>query len=634
MIAKNIARLASLAIIRELQFTACGKIPREATVGFYIFSFTFFPFSKQFVMFSQENKKKSPAWKLFRMINREKASCTICLETISTSGRNTTGITRHAEKLHPLEFINAKKEASKSMQIAQCTTSLLALSFATGGIPFQFMENRYFQMFLEKVGYEGIGADTMRKFILELADESLKILRKQIETESFVGCRNIQGKATAENVAATLAAIMDRVDCDFSRIHHVVTDGANNLVKLSDTMNIQSFAKVLCNTAKHPKTFSPTRWGGGFLLIRDFMESLDVLRSVPELVEFVPSREEKLMGNICVDLLDSIFDVMTELEGDDSTASCIIPNLVAIQKVLDLHQYKATRIGRMARSNFKSCAEVFLKDPFLRKSCFLDPRFAYFDEAIAPIKWSTVEKNFIKTYEKENPLNRLIVDKDPEPPAKKSKTSPLADLMFKQKEESGSSSLKVQKNNNTGVGQNYLQNEVATYKSQITGINGRPPLKSDPLDYWKTNQFMYPFLSNLARDYLSVPSSSASTERLFSKATGLVSNIKRNRMSPETLDAILQVSCRGQLISENSKIFQQEEYTSEDDEELVNQEEDGNDENNDESCTGIKDSNELDGIAELPPQLADKYGCGDHVIRSGEISLEENTEYSENDLEE
>ena len=56
---------------------------------------------------------------------------------------------------------------------------------------------------------------------------------------------------------------------------------------------------------------------------------------------------------------------------------------------------------------------------------------------------------------------------------------------------------------------------------------------NDPLtDFWKLNQKKLPVLSQLARKYLIIPSTSAPTERLFSTAS-LIINKKRSRLNPE-----------------------------------------------------------------------------------------------------
>lgn len=69
--------------------------------------------------------------------------------------------------------------------------------------------------------------------------------------------------------------------------------------------------------------------------------------------------------------------------------------------------------------------------------------------------------------------------------------------------------------------------------------------KKDALEFWKLQKNALPLLSKLASKYLSIPATSVPCERLFSKAA-IITNERRNRLSPKKLDELL-------FISENAK---------------------------------------------------------------------------------
>jgi hypothetical protein len=64
------------------------------------------------------------------------------------------------------------------------------------------------------------------------------------------------------------------------------------------------------------------------------------------------------------------------------------------------------------------------------------------------------------------------------------------------------------------------------------------PKNTDPLVWWRDHRSSYPTLSKLARKYLSIPSTSVPSERLFSDAGNHVS-AKRTRLAPDLVDRIL-----------------------------------------------------------------------------------------------
>lgn len=65
-------------------------------------------------------------------------------------------------------------------------------------------------------------------------------------------------------------------------------------------------------------------------------------------------------------------------------------------------------------------------------------------------------------------------------------------------------------------------------------------LSSNPLNFWKENQDMFPVLSSLARQIHCIPASSSAVERCFSSA-GFIINERRTSLHPDQLDNIIVV---------------------------------------------------------------------------------------------
>ena len=61
---------------------------------------------------------------------------------------------------------------------------------------------------------------------------------------------------------------------------------------------------------------------------------------------------------------------------------------------------------------------------------------------------------------------------------------------------------------------------------------------TDPLQYWKQKKVVWLPLADLASKYLSIPPSSAASERLFSSAADVISQ-ERNRLLPEKAEMLL-----------------------------------------------------------------------------------------------
>jgi len=58
----------------------------------------------------------------------------------------------------------------------------------------------------------------------------------------------------------------------------------------------------------------------------------------------------------------------------------------------------------------------------------------------------------------------------------------------------------------------------------------------DVMKWWKLHAEIYPDLSRMARDYLGIPATSASSERLFSSGSNMITN-KRNNLNEDNIQA-------------------------------------------------------------------------------------------------
>ena len=67
---------------------------------------------------------------------------------------------------------------------------------------------------------------------------------------------------------------------------------------------------------------------------------------------------------------------------------------------------------------------------------------------------------------------------------------------------------------------------------------GVVPEDSDILEYWKTTRKKLPLLSRLARKFLWIPASSATSERVFSTAGNVVSE-RRTNLSIDNIEMLV-----------------------------------------------------------------------------------------------
>ena len=64
---------------------------------------------------------------------------------------------------------------------------------------------------------------------------------------------------------------------------------------------------------------------------------------------------------------------------------------------------------------------------------------------------------------------------------------------------------------------------------------------NNPLIWWKTKQLKFPTVAKLAKKYLGIPATSASSERIFSKARRIITG-DRNRLAPEIAGTLFYIN--------------------------------------------------------------------------------------------
>uniref|UniRef100_A0A8R1ECT8 Dimer_Tnp_hAT domain-containing protein n=1 Tax=Caenorhabditis japonica TaxID=281687 RepID=A0A8R1ECT8_CAEJA len=84
----------------------------------------------------------------------------------------------------------------------------------------------------------------------------------------------------------------------------------------------------------------------------------------------------------------------------------------------------------------------------------------------------------------------------------------------------------------------FCSREFELYRQHIDQCIARK-VEDDSINFWRTKSATWPLLTKLALKFLSIPASSASTERVFAGAGRIFSNRLRNRLSVQTTSSIL-----------------------------------------------------------------------------------------------
>lgn len=101
-----------------------------------------------------------------------------------------------------------------------------------------------------------------------------------------------------------------------------------------------------------------------------------------------------------------------------------------------------------------------------------------------------------------------------------------------------------------------LLHEMKYFSSHIYRYFGHPrPTTSeiDVLQWWKTNRDLFPILADMARQVLCIPVSSSSSERVFSTAGQILSDLRQNMSTSLTTKIVFIKKNFGKLDTDLAK---------------------------------------------------------------------------------
>jgi len=544
----------------------------------------------------KKRRKRSEAWKHFEDIGGNIAKCLICKVIIPINGQ-TNGMLKHIRTEHK-DSVNMERNKETICDSAEELLSLLIIKdglclslldkpnfrnfcgkldpnftipsrrkFTSIMLPaiyidlqndiFQNMQRTSFMSFTTDT-WTSSSNDSYMAITCHYIDDELNFKNFLLSVESF------PEKHTALNIYEKFSQVLEKWNCQ-DKCVAVVHDSAPNMYKaMNDNFdnNLRCFGhtlqlcvlnslknmgihtiilkirSVVCHfshssTASNllevfqEKLFLPkheliqeviTRWNSTYFMLERFIEQKAAIYAV--LVDqnkqslFVDITEDDiLIISQLIKILKPYEEATKQISGENYvSASLILPIAFQLDKLLQKEQRKTSNHSIIAsfltdlNFNLQTMKTKYeIRKPLLGKCCFLDPRFK--------------DLKFLSNQDKEDILRHIACEIE--------------------QCETSASSICQSVNPQTSIlwedynGINVLDDETLRY-SQLPTIR----LNEDPLIFWNNNRKHFPSLHKLARKFLCIPGSSASSERVFSCA-GFVADGFRNRLTRKNVEMLV-----------------------------------------------------------------------------------------------
>ncbi|EFO89142.1 hypothetical protein CRE_17480 [Caenorhabditis remanei] len=368
----------------------------------------------------------------------------------------------------------------------------------------------------------------------------LYCIEKSFERKHFfIGIKSTEGSCTVSTISSSLIQLLDKVGIRLSDCLAATTDGARVLSSLSSTHRLfhfhcgchvanlifEEFSKIpkvkrMLNKAKNvasyirahridreemiqksrllrtgeplPVPLSPTRWASVFLLFKRYYANISSFGAFVEVQPFMLTPAEQPLMKECVELLTPLYNVMKQMESNDSWASDVLPHFLGVKD--EVSEF-GTVLGRKLVKIIEKRISDYQDNDFVLILSVLDPRIAFVPGLLGKRSWKDAEELLLNRFQQDAPSKPVLSN-----PSTSDDDHGL--IRF------------LQKQLGPSAGQNAtVEEEIINYRALLN--SNRPTFSSDPLSFWKTNEKKLPFLAGLSKKVLAAPASSAESERLF-----------------------------------------------------------------------------------------------------------------------
>uniref|UniRef100_A0A1I8AHE5 BED-type domain-containing protein n=1 Tax=Steinernema glaseri TaxID=37863 RepID=A0A1I8AHE5_9BILA len=293
-----------------------------------------------------------------------------------------------------------------------------------------------------------------------------------------------------------------------------------------------------------------TRWNSTYSMLTSFSElrsGLNDFMSDPECQRLAAAQsvlEALKIDTSEVEYLTQIlafFQMLTTMAESRTSFVSLVPYLIFQLKSYLSRLANSRSTSSMSTSfvaslqrGFSERQKEYENNPLIYLASFLDPRFVFRPELMNPSEWKAAENLIItKGNELTTIVNRDPVVADDEAPDSSSSSANFEDYFTPLSDA----------NNNSEAARSPIELEVETYRSEsrLQVPTAKYNNSDEVLQFWKKRRIVLPLLSTLAMKYLTVLSSSAEPERVFSGLSHLLANPKRGSLSNPTIERLLTV---------------------------------------------------------------------------------------------
>lgn len=365
---------------------------------------------------------------------------------------------------------------------------------------------------------------------IAVADNANNIVKAIVDTfgkDIHIPCFAHSIQLVAQAAVDDTPLLRDIID----KIKQIVTFFKQSHKAGDELRRIQMEAGKTEGTVLKLKQQVDTRWNSTYLMIERFILLAPTISLILFNLRGSPTmlmkNEMDMLGEI-VTLLKPIDQVTTDLCSNEVTCSKIIPMVNCLNAAFEKNEPNSEieivlqmNLRNKMRTRFH---DLIRKYPLLVKATMLDPRFKkiHFNNALSVADTIKVLAREMSAGQSETSSSTLRNNL--------SSRQEREDCFWEDHDKRAVQHAPQCDN------QDNMLTELRNYLNQSV-----LPRTTNPLKYWEEAQYSFPNVHRIALKYLSIPATSVSSERLFSKAA-LIDTDRKSRLNPERLNKLVFLS--------------------------------------------------------------------------------------------